>query len=77
MDISTYELEWDEYPLQEYLVAWSRFDPIGIFAKTAGKEFVPDMALEDHWLNCQDDYEVRIRDYCWMDLALIEKVLNV
>jgi hypothetical protein len=77
MDINTYELEWDEYPLPEYPVARSRFDPVGIFAKNAGKEFVPDMALEDHWLNCQDDYEVRIQDYCRMDLALTEKVLNV
>jgi hypothetical protein len=50
---------------------------VGIFAKTAGKEFVPDVQLEDHWLNCQDDYEVRIRDYCRMGLTMAEKVLKI
>ena len=53
------------------------FDYVGNFTHTVGREFVPDMAIEDHWLNCQDDYEVRVNNYCQMDLKLVEEVLKV
>ena len=53
------------------------FDCVGNFTHTTKKEFVFDMAIEDHWQNFQDDYEVRDKDYYWMDLKLVEEVLQV
>ena len=38
---------------------------------------MPTKAIEDHWLNCQDDYEVCVRDYYLMDLKLEEEVLQI
>ena len=63
-DTTTFSVEWEKYPLEEYPLAWSMFDSVGIFAHTIGREFVLDMAIEDHWLNFQNDYKVRIKDYC-------------
>ena len=53
------------------------FNCVGNFAHTAGREFIPDKAIEDHWLNCKDDYEVWIRDYYRMVLKLVEEVLQI
>ena len=30
------------------------FNCVGIYVDTTGREFVPDKAMEDHRLNCQD-----------------------
>ena len=35
-----------------------------------------DASIEDHWINCGDDYEVSIKDFYKIDLALVEKVLG-
>lgn len=48
MDIFTYEVEWDEYPLQEYPVSRPRFDCVGIFTHMTGKDFIRNVAMEDH-----------------------------
>ena len=72
-----YEVEWEKYPLEDYPVVRPLFDSIGILQHTTSKDFVTDLAIEDHKLNCQDDYEVRIRDYYRMDLALLEKFLKL
>ena len=43
----------------------------------AGKDFYHEDAIEDHWMNATDDYDVRIRDYCRMTLYLAEKALHL
>ena len=53
------------------------FDSVGTFIHMARMEFIPNMAIEDHLLNCQDDYKVRIKDYYQMDLKLAEEVLQI
>ncbi len=40
-----------------------------------GKEFYHEDAIEDHWMNATNDYDVPIRDYCRMTLYLVEKAL--
>ena len=43
----------------------------------AGKDFYHEDAIEDHWMNTTDDYDIRIRDYCRMTLYLAEKALHL
>ena len=69
-------MEWEQYPLEEYPLARPMFDSVGTFSYTTRMEFVPNMAIEDHWLNCQDDYEARIKDYFQMDLKLTKEFLQ-
>ena len=52
------------------------FDNIGMVQHQAGKYFVDEDALEDHWMNAIDDYDIWIRDYCRMTLYLVEKALK-
>ena len=42
-----------------------------------GKEFHHEDAIEDHWMNATDDYDICIRDYCRMTLYLVEKTLKL
>lgn len=42
-----------------------------------GKLFEHEDAIEDHWMNVVDDYDIKIRDYCRMTLYLEEKVIKV
>ena len=43
----------------------------------ADREFHHEEAIEDHWMNATNDYDVHIRDYCRMTLYLAQKVLKV
>ena len=43
----------------------------------AGKDFYHEDAIEDHWMNATNDYDVRIRDYCRMTLYLAKKALQL
>ena len=42
-----------------------------------GKEFHHEDAIEDHWMNAKNDYDVSIRDYYRMNLYLVEKALQL
>ena len=42
--------------------------------RLAGREFHHEEAIEDHWMNATNDYDVHIRDYCRMTLYLAQKV---
>ena len=42
-----------------------------------GKEFHHKDAIEDHWMNATNDYDLHIRDYCRMTLYLVEKALQL
>ena len=42
-----------------------------------GKQFVHIDALEDHWMNLIDGYDVGVKDYCRMSLYLAKNVLNM
>ena len=42
-----------------------------------GKEFHHEDAIEDHWMNATNDYDVCIRDYCRMTLYLAKKALHL
>ena len=43
----------------------------------AGKTFQHEEAIEDHWMNVTNDYDIHIRDYCGTDLYLVEKALKI
>ena len=43
----------------------------------AGKTFQHEDAIEDHWMNAVDDYNIRIRDYCRMTLYLASSGLKI
>ena len=43
----------------------------------ARKEFHHEDAIEDHWMNATNDYDVCIRDDCRMNLYLAEKALQL
>ena len=42
-----------------------------------GKAFTHEEAIEDHWMNATNDYDIQIRDYCRMSLYLVEKALKI
>ncbi len=42
-----------------------------------GKEFHHEDAIEDHWMNTKNDYNICVRDYCRMTLYLVENTLNL
>ena len=50
---------------------------VGKVISLAGKYFYHEDAIEDHWMNATDDYDVRIRDYCRTTLYLAEKALHL
>ena len=76
-DIITFDSKWDQYPLEVYYSPQPYFDNIGMVQHLVGKKFVHEGALEDHWMNLLDDYDVQIRDYCRMTLYLEEKELKM
>ena len=76
-DIPTFGWEWENYPLAEYISPRPYFDSVGKVVSLAGKDFYHEDAIEDHWMNATDDYDVRIRDYCRMTLYLAEKALHL
>ena len=43
----------------------------------ARKTFQHEEAIEDHWMNATNDYDVHIRDHCRMTLYLVEKALKI
>ena len=55
MDIVTYEVDWQQFPLEDYPVVRPMFYSVGIFQHTVGKDFIPNPTIEDCWLNYQDD----------------------
>ena len=58
-DISSFECEWDQYPLEEYNSTRSYFDNIGRVQYLAGKTFQHEEAIKDHWMNA-NDYDILI-----------------
>lgn len=76
-DIPSFECEWDQYPFKEYNYLTPCFDSIERVQYLAGKEFTHEEAIEDHWMNATNDYDVRISDYCRMTLYLVEKALKI
>ena len=51
-----YKVEWDLYTMEDYLLSRPSFDNIGMFEHIVGKDFVLDSIVDDHWINCVDDY---------------------
>ena len=76
-DILTFEWQWENYPLEEYNSPRPYFDNVGKVLNLAGKDFYHEDAIEDHWMNTTNDYDVCIRDYCRMTLYLAEKALHL
>jgi hypothetical protein len=76
-DIPSFECEWDQYPLEEYNSPRPYFDNIRRVQHLACKTFQHADAIEDHWMNTVDDYNIRIRDYCRMTLYLAKISLKV
>ena len=64
----TFDSEWDLYPLEEYNSPHPYYENIGMVQHLEGKQFLDEDALEDHWMNAIDDYDIQIRDYCRMTL---------
>ena len=76
-DIPTFRWEWENYPLGEYNSPRPYFDNVGKVINFAGKDFYHEDAIEDHWMNAIDDYDVCIKDYCRMTLYLVEMTLHL
>ena len=47
-DISSFECEWDQYPLEEYNYTWPYFDNIRRVQYLVGKNFQHKEAIDDH-----------------------------
>ena len=75
-DIATYEIEWVQYPLDDYPLPCPYFDNIRMVQHLVGKEFIPNVAIEDQWINCGDDYEFQSKNYCRISLPLVERALT-
>ena len=65
-----FNLEWHQYPLEDYNFPCPCFDNIGRVQYLAGKQFKQEDSIKDHWMNAVDDYDIWIRDYCRMTLYL-------
>ena len=63
--------------MEEYNSSWPYFDKIGRVQHLAGKTFQHEDAIKDHWMNATNDYDVHIRDYCRMNLYLVERALKI
>ena len=74
-DIPTFRWEWENYPFVEYNSPRLYFGNVGKVVSLAGKDFYHEDAIEDHWMNTTDDYDVCIRYYCRMTIYLVEKAL--
>ncbi|KAH9314901.1 hypothetical protein KI387_023528 [Taxus chinensis] len=48
---------------QEFFPAWLNFDPFGVARKTISQEYAHVPSLEDFWMKCKSEYEVRKRDF--------------
>ena len=59
-DIPTFGWEWENYPLAEYFSPRPYFDCVGKVVSLEGKDFYHEDAIEDHWMNATDDYDVCI-----------------
>ena len=47
-DISSFEWEWENYPLEEYNSPQPYFDNVGKVENLAGKDFYHEDIIEDH-----------------------------
>ena len=54
-DIMTFELEWENYPLEEYNSPRPYFDNARKVEILARKDFYHEDAIEDHWMNATND----------------------
>ena len=43
----------------EFFLVWLKFDPDGVAKKTISQEYSHVPLLEDFWMKCRNDYEVR------------------
>ena len=57
-DIMTFDVEWDQYPLEDYNSPHSFFDNIDRVQLLAGTKFAHEDAVEDHWMKMIDDYDI-------------------
>ena len=73
----TFDLEWDQYPLEDYNSPCPCFDNIRRVQQLVGKQFKHEDAIKDHWMNVVDDYDIQIRDYCRMTLYLAGSALKI
>ncbi|KAH9294637.1 hypothetical protein KI387_038225, partial [Taxus chinensis] len=48
---------------QEFFLARLNFDPFGVARKTISQEYAHMPSLEDFWLKCRSEYEVRKKDF--------------
>ena len=71
-DIPSFAWEWENYPLEEYNSPRISFDNVGKVEGMAGKYFLHLDAIEDHWMNATNDYDVCIKNYFRMTLYLLE-----
>lgn len=53
-----FDVEWDQYLLEDYNSPRPFFDNIGRVQLMVGKQFVHEDAVEDHWMNAIDDYDI-------------------
>ena len=54
----TFDVEWDQYPLEDYNSPHSFFDNIDRVQLLAGTKFAHEDAVEDHWMKMIDDYDI-------------------
>ncbi|KAH9320351.1 hypothetical protein KI387_043947 [Taxus chinensis] len=48
---------------QEFFLARLNFDPFGVARKTISQEYAHVPSLEDFWMKCKSEYDVRQRDF--------------
>ena len=76
-DILSFEWEWDNYLFKEYNSPRPYFDNIEKLESLVGRDFHHEDAIEDHWMNATNDYDVHIKDCYRMTLYLAEKALQL
>ncbi|KAH9327605.1 hypothetical protein KI387_007783, partial [Taxus chinensis] len=47
----------------ELFPAWLNFDPYGVARKKISQEYLHVPSLEDFWMKCRNEYEVRNKDF--------------
>lgn len=54
-------MKWEQCPLEEYSSIRLMFDPLRYFTKLEGKDYIHKPYIENHYINCVDDYGIIIK----------------
>lgn len=68
----TSKLELEMYTMNLYNDPRAKFNPIRSIRKFIGSFFKHEYAMKDHWSNCEDEFELRMKYYYRLIVEMME-----